>query len=229
MAGRRAPPDRAALAKACAALPVFPLPGLVALPGTPTPLHVFEPRYRALVADVLAGGRLLALPTLVSEEGAREARAEVRPIAGVVFLASHHLLPDGRSDVIVRGLARVRLVAEVETSKPYRAFRAELLEDRLPAGGAAALAPRMETVVQLVLELTQALPVESGAAQLAEAAAHLRDPSALADLVAAAVVSETDARYRVLETLDVARRLELVEEEVASVLLVLSQGRGPRA
>ena len=50
----------AALAGACAALKIFPLPGVVLLPGAPAPFHLFEPRYRALGAAVLDGDRVLA-------------------------------------------------------------------------------------------------------------------------------------------------------------------------
>jgi uncharacterized protein len=229
-AGRHAPPGPGALARACAAgLKIFPLPGVVVLPGTPTPFHVFEPRYRALFDDALGGDRILAVPTLVSEEGASEPFAAVQPVAGAGFVEWEERLPDGRLHVLFRCLARVRLGEEVSTGALYRAFRAEILEDQLPPGGGAALETPMEAIAQLILELSQALPPESGARQLAETVAQLRDPSALADLVAAAVVSEPDARYRLLETLDVAKRLQRVEEEVAAVLLVLSLGKAPRA
>jgi Lon protease-like protein len=219
----------AALARACASLKVFPLHGVVVLPGTPTPFHVFEPRYRALFADALRGDRILAVPTLVRAEGAAEARAELHPVAGAGRIEAEERLPDGRYHVLVRGVARVRLVEELESGLPYRTFRAQVLEDVLPPGGAGALDGEMEALGQLVLELSQVLPPESGAPQLAEAAAQLRDPGALADLVAAAAVSEPGARLRVLEELDLARRLRLVQEEVASVLLLLSRGKTPQA
>ena len=57
----------------------------------------------------------------------------------------------------------------------------------------------------------------------------MKDPSAVADLVAAAAVSEPDPRQKVLEEADVARRLDLVMGEVAGVVLMLSKGRGPKA
>jgi hypothetical protein len=117
----------------------------------------------------------------------------------------------------------------VTGATPWREFRAELLEDLLPAGGAEALRSDVEAVEQLCLELATLLPPESGAGQLAGAATRLRSPGAVADLVAAAALGEPAARYRVLETLEVARRLALVEEEVAGVVLLLSRGRVPRA
>ncbi len=224
-----APPDRrAALRKAVAALKVFPLHGVAVLPGTPAPFHIFEPRYKALVADALAGDRVLAVPALVSKAGAHELRPALRPICGAGILEAEERYPDGRYDVVVRGLARVRLVEELPGAKAYREFRAEVLEDRWPAGGPDALEGELEALRQIVYELSTKLPKESGAPQLAEAVAQMKDPSAIVDLVAAAAVSDAETRQDVLEQLDVARRLEMVIEEVAGVVLVLGKGKGPK-
>jgi uncharacterized protein len=219
---------RALVAQACGALKVFPLPGAVVLPGTPAPLHIFEPRYRRMTADALEGDRVLALAALVSEGGAVQDRAPVHPIAGVGLIETDERRPDGRYDIVVRGVARVRLVSELANGKPYREFKAEVLEDVWPAGGAAALARERGALEQLVFELVQVLPPESGAAQLAHAAARTTNPSALADLVAAAVVSEPDKRLAVLAELDVGERLALVMSEIAGVVLMLSK-RAPSA
>ena len=220
---------RALLARACVRLKVFPLPGVVVLPGTPTPFHVFEPRSRQLTAEALAGDRMLAVATLASEEGATQDRAPVHPIAGAGFIEAEEQLPDGRFHIVVRGLARVRLVEEIENGQPFREFTAELLEDVYPPGGPAALLRQRRALEACVLQLAEVLPSESGAPQLAEMAARTASASQLADLVAAAVVSEPDKRLAVIEELDVARRLDLVTGEVASVILMLSQGRTPTA
>jgi Lon protease-like protein len=220
---------RQLVAQACPRLKVFPLPGAVVLPGTPLPLHVFEPRYRELVADALDGDRTLAVATLRSSSGAAEDRAPLHPVAGAGVLEADERLPDGRYRVVFRCLARVRLAEELANGRAYREFRAELLEDRFPPGGPAALAGGLEALEQLVYDLAKVLPAESGAAKLAEATARLGDVARVADLVAAAVVSEPGARLRALETLDVKERLALVTDEVASVLLVLSRGRTPKA
>ena len=217
------------LARSCARLKVFPLPGVVVLPGTPTPFHVFEPRYRAMTADALAGDRTLAVATLASEEGATQDRAPVHPIAGAGFIEREQQLANGRYDLVVRGVARVRLVAELENGLPYREFKAELLDDVYPPGGPAALRTQRSALESCVLQLVEVLPPESGAPKLAEVAARTESPSALADLVAAAVVSDSTQRIAVIEELDVAKRLDLVTGEVASVILMLSRGRTPRA
>jgi Lon protease-like protein len=229
--GERPPPlePRAALLRATSSLKVFPLHGVAVLPGTPTPFHVFEPRYRALVRDALRGDRILAVPNVRSAEGLREQHAALRPVAGACLLEHHEELGDGRFDIVVRGLGRVRLLEELPAEKPYREFHAELLEDRWPPGGPEAVGDELESLRQLVLELSTRLPAESGAPALAEAVAQMKDASAIADLVAAAAISEPAARVAVLEELDVGRRLERVVSEVAGVVLLLSRGKNPQA
>jgi uncharacterized protein len=220
---------RALVARACGTLRIFPLPEVVLLPGTPMPLHVFEPRYRAMTADALAGDRTLALATLASEEGATQDRAPIHPIAGAGIIDAAERLPDGRYHLHLQGVARVRLLSEIDNHKPYREFQAELLEDVYPPGGASGLERQRSALEACVLQLAEVLPPESGAPRLAEIAARTRSPSALADLVAAAVVSEPVQRLAVIEELDVAKRLDLVTGEVASVVLMLSRGRAARA
>lgn len=230
MAERLEDPDRRqALRRACGSLKVFPLHGVALLPGTPTPLHVFEPRYRALVRDALAGDRIVAVPNVRSPEGLREVHPPLRAIAGAGYIEHHVEREDGRYDIVLRGVARVRLGEEAGTDTAYRTFRAELAPDVLPPGGARGLQAGLESLRQLVLELSTRLPPESGAPALAEAVAHIDDPSSAVDLVAAAAVSEPQARQAVLEELDVAKRLERVVSEVAGVVLLLSRGRNAQA
>ena len=220
---------RALVHEARETLKVFPLPGVVILPGTPTPLHVFEPRYRAMTGDALATDRVLAVATLRSAESAPQARAAVHPVAGAGFIEADERLPEGRFNIVLRGVSRVRLVEELDRGKPYREFRAEVLEDQYPPEGPAALQGQVEALEQCVYELAGLLPPESGAQQLSAAASRLRSPGRLADMVAAAVVSEPNSRLRVLEELNVGRRLEFVMGEVAGVILMLSRGKKPVA
>jgi len=112
-------------------LPLFPLPNVVLFPSTRLPLHVFEPRYRKLVADLLLLpehereiGIVLSLP---SDEGVDL----VEPgCAG--RLISHEPLADGRSNIVLEGLYRFTIEQEVE-GEPYR--RAEIQKLGEPLGG----------------------------------------------------------------------------------------------
>jgi hypothetical protein len=179
-----------------------------------------------MVADALAGDRLLAVATLRSAEGAAQERGAVYPVAGAGIIEAEERLDDGRFNVLVRGLARVRLAEELlHTGKPYREFRVELLDDVWPPGGPAALAPDVEVLVRCVLELARRATADDGVRDLAEAVARMRVPSRLADAVAAALVSETAERLALLEERDVARRLARVTGDVAA-LLAAAPGRG---
>jgi Lon protease-like protein len=220
--------DKAVLAPACAALKVFPLPGVVLLPGAPAPFHVFEPRYRELFAAALEGDRVVAVPTLADGSRAMEARPALLPVAGVCVIVGEQQNDDGTLDVLLHCAGRVALLEELERGTSYRQFRAELVEDLYPPAGSAALQGGVEALAQLCYDLIPLLPAESGVNRLTEVLARMKDPAAMADLVAAAAITEPSARYRVLAEPSVARRLELVEAELASLVLLLNQGRGTR-
>ncbi len=159
MAELISPPDpRAALRKALAALKVFPLHGVAVLPGTPAPFHVFEPRYRALVADALEGDRILAVPALFGPSDAHALRPPVKAVCGAGIIEEVERHEDGRYDIVLRGVARVRLVEELPPNRLYREFRAELVEDVFPAGGPPALLPQVEGLRRLVYDLSTRLP-----------------------------------------------------------------------
>ncbi|MEI7703026.1 MAG: LON peptidase substrate-binding domain-containing protein [Deltaproteobacteria bacterium] len=222
---------RALLGGSAGTLKIFPLPGVVVFPGTPAPFHVFEPRYRAMTEDALEGDRLIAVATLLEADDEARERAPVHPVAGAGFIEADERLPDGRYNILLRGVARVRLVEEIlSTGKPYREFRAEVLEDEYPAGGPPALAASVSTLERCVLELARGSEADSGVRDLAEAVARMRAPGHMADAVAAALIADVDARLAVLEELRIDRRLALVVDAVAELLLGADvSGGGPRA
>ena len=106
------------------ALPIFPLPNAVLLPGELLPLHVFEPRYRALVAACLADDGLLGIATLKpGYEQGYEGKPAVWPELGMGRIAQHRALPDGRSNILVAFVAAGRIEAELSTPEPFRRVR----------------------------------------------------------------------------------------------------------
>jgi Lon protease-like protein len=220
---------RALLGGASGALKVFPLPGVVVFPGTPAPFHIFEPRYRAMIADALAGDRLLAVATLRGPESSSLARAPLEPVAGAGFIEAHERLADGRFNILLRGVARVRLAEEIGgTGRPYREFQVEILDDVYPEAGPAAVAAEAATLERCVLELARRRKSEDGTPDLAEAVARMRVPARMADAVAAALVSDPAVRLALLAEVDVARRLDAVIREVATALLEgPAKGGGP--
>lgn len=103
-----------------AILPLFPLPNLVLFPGMPVPLHVFEPRYCSMVADALAGPRMMGMVLLrPGWEADYHGRPAVYEVGCAGRMEQCQPLADGRFDIVVKGTVRFR-IREEHAGKPYR-------------------------------------------------------------------------------------------------------------
>src|SRR6185369_8808617 len=95
-------------------LPIFPLPRVQLFPHALLPLHVFEPRYRDMVRDAMAGPRLIAVAALEPGfEADYHGRPAVRAVVGVGEVIGHEALEDGRCNILLRGVARARIDTEL--------------------------------------------------------------------------------------------------------------------
>jgi ATP-dependent Lon protease len=202
-------------ASALVELPVFPLPQVTLFPRAVMPLHIFEPRYRAMLADAMATHRCMALAPIVNDD---EPPAIAR-VAGLGVVMKHEALPDGRSYIVLRGLARVAL-DELPFVSPYRRARARVLVEQptpvtdveraaLRAAAAGFVAEVRRRDLEVELELPEKLDVGS-----------------VADLCAAHIVLDADVRQQALEELDVAERVRLVTGELVSQTARLTSARG---
>lgn len=112
-------------------LPLFPLPNVVLFPQVFLPLHVFEPRYRAMVADAIEGDRLIGMALLrPGWEGDYDGRPPVFPVGCAGVITHHDRLPDGRFNIVLRGIEKFRITGE-DTDRIYRLAHVESLEERL--------------------------------------------------------------------------------------------------
>src|SRR5271165_6962741 len=112
---------------------LFPLPNVVLFPHVVQPLHIFEPRYRQMTEDALAGDRLIGQALLQPGwEGAYEARPPIFPVVCIGKIVSEQRLADGRFNLLLRGVSRARVVEEMALDKLYRVARVELLADGPP-------------------------------------------------------------------------------------------------
>lgn len=126
--------DLAALANFDGRVRLFPLPNLVMFPHVVQGLHIFEPRYRQLMADSLLADDTFALALLQPGwEDDYDGRPPIEPVACLGRIGWHEKLADGRYNLRLRGLSRVRLVEELPTDRQYRVARAELIPDVSPA------------------------------------------------------------------------------------------------
>jgi hypothetical protein len=108
------------------ALPVFPLPNAVLLPGSAMALHLFEPRYRALARTCLGEGPMaMAIATILVDRGADElGRPAIAKIAGAGRIVAHHARPEGTFDILLLGVDRVVLDEIADPGDPFRRARA---------------------------------------------------------------------------------------------------------
>jgi Lon protease-like protein len=108
-------------------LPIFPLP-LVLFPGTLQPLHIFEPRYRQLLADSLAGDRRFGV-AYVAEAPGQDPTPQPGDVGCVAEIRSTQNLPDGRSNIVTVGGRRFTLLDWLPTARLYRLARVEEFAD----------------------------------------------------------------------------------------------------
>ena len=120
------------MSNVAARLPLFPL-STVLMPGAPLPLHVFEPRYRQLTVDLVTG----AVPDkqfgVVAVREGWDGGDEVGGLHGVgctAELLDARRLPDGRFDIVTRGVRRFRLLRVDADARPYLVGAVEYVPDR---------------------------------------------------------------------------------------------------
>jgi Lon protease-like protein len=202
-------------------LPIFPLPDLVLFPHTLLPLHIFEPRYRAMIADCLARDRRLVIAGLrPGYEPDYYGRPPVFAVAGVGRIVQCERLASGRFNLILRGEGRVRIERELPTDTLYRLVEAtELAEVGADRDTVPALLDLIKRTCRRILQVVKRATPEMEAT-LAEATA----PGMLCDQVAAAVIPTPAARQALLEEVDVERRLRRLLEELSSLLKQLKDG-----
>lgn len=177
-------------------VPMFPLPSYYLFPGAASPLRVFEPRYRAMVSDMLDGpGRLVMAcidPDRVDEMAGNP---PVLPIGGLGEIARHRRLPNGEYTMWVVGIGRVR-IEEVDSERPYRTAIAHTLEDDHEQSVAPDVTARLQEAID-DRDCNVELPEDAG-------------PGLLADVLAQCLKLPEPLLRACFEEMDVRRRVEFV-------------------
>jgi len=202
------------------AVPLFPLPSVVLLPAGVLPLHVFEARYCKLVEDALAGNQLIGIPQLAPGwEPLYHAEPPIHTVFGLGRILNHEVLDGDRYNILVEGLARVRLVEEHLTYDGYRQAKVELLNNK---NGENVEIDRATRKVKLALgQLVGLHPKMRTLSPLLEIRI---EPLALADTLVHALMVEPDDRQAYIECDDVIERIHLAQRTVESVLTeIMSQ------
>ena len=136
-------------------IPVFPLPNVVLFPRMLLPLHIFEPRYRAMVADALRGDRIIGMVLLrPGYEADYEGRPPIYPVGCAGVITHSEPLGDGRYNIVLRGLEKFRVAGE-DRSKPYRLAHVEPIPEANAAPDREALRrdrTKLEALLAAVIE-----------------------------------------------------------------------------
>lgn len=200
-------------------VPVFPLPTVVLFPRTVLPLHIFEARYRTMVADALKGDRLIAMALLKPGwEKDYEGAPPVHEVVGVGRILHDERTEDGRYNILLEGIARAR-IEELFPPAPYRRARIRVL-----AEPGADPGPGLERV-RLGLLAVYASLVEKGGPHVPPLEASL-SLGTVCDLLAAILDVEVGQKQAVLEELALparaARTIELIRRSPHSSQPVIS-------
>ncbi len=197
-------------------LPVFPLPNTVLFPNTLLPLHVFEPRYQQLLRRVMAGDKRIAIALLAPGwEPHYYGAPDIHPVMGLGEVISHNELKDGRSNILLRGLARVHVIEEQHTGLEYRTVRARVAA--APTAPSEQLARHLATVRQLFAHVVTRIPnVDLNEAEVLFQEGS--DPILVLDAIASATPGGPEDKQRLLAEACIERRAMLLADLLADVV-----------
>lgn len=111
-------------------LSIFPLPGALLFPGMHLPLHIFEPRYRAMVSDAMARDRRIGMIQPRADTGGNSEKPALYDVGCVGRIIEVEALDDGRYNLILEGVALFRIVRELDAATAFRQVEATLLPVR---------------------------------------------------------------------------------------------------
>jgi len=192
-------------------VPVMTLPDAVLFPQSLLPLHIFEPRYRQMLRDVLASNRLFAVAGIDSRGlGDPGTREPPHRIAGVGIIRACQKRSNGTSDLLLQGLIRVE-VQRIVTEHPYRRIRIRALSSAPGAEHAENERLRRELGRLLKQKVRLGVPAPLDVSQLLKV---VDDPETFADLAAFSFCENPAVKQMLLETLNVNRRLQLFSRQI---------------
>ncbi len=206
-----------------ALVPVFPLPGVVLFPRQILPLHIFEPRYRQMVRDVLAGARLMAIALLKPgfEEQYFTKHAPVHSVVCVGKIVRHEPLEDGKCNILLHGAVRAEIIEEC-CERPYRRARVRVLET-----SCSRAEPELALLrAALRSAVADCVSIEAG---LCHEYIELFDSGLpigeLADVLASGMPVDGELRQCLLAETDDAARAGMLREQIETLVKVARTAR----
>jgi Lon protease-like protein len=198
--------DLSPLSGFCGKVRLFPLPNLVLFPHVLQPLHIFEPRYRQLMADALGDDRMMALALLrPGWEEEYHKQPPIHPVVCIGKILNEEILSEGRYNLMLQGLCRARVEKELQTDRLYRVGHVHLMPD------APIKSPQRESDVRRHLGKRLAdwfanHPTALG--QLNKLLQSSLPSGALCDIFTFALPLDSEVKQQLLEQTDVEQRVQ---------------------
>jgi Lon protease-like protein len=188
-----------------AAVPVMPLPGVLLFPNALLPLHIFEPRFREMLARALDDNRMLCVALVKPERQQWRTSADFFSVSTIGLIRACVERSDGTSDLILQGIRRVKF-SDFEQEAPFPIARIKPLKTRAkPTVETDALATKVVELDARLKSSERALPEK-----IDRYLGEMSDPEMLADLIASTFVTGATRRQQLLEELDLNNRLRLL-------------------
>jgi Lon protease-like protein len=194
-------------------MPLFPLPSTVFFPSTDLPLHIFEPRYRQMIDEALAGdGKIGMIQLKPGWESTYHATPEIVQIGCFGHIERHTKFSDGKYNILLKGVSRFRIVKEF-AGKPYRRVEIELLKEANDICIVGEDHAEKTRLIEHAREFTGMLP-DSHPEKIEPILKSCKLMSELVDQLAYRLNIIMEQKQSFLEELDVLKRLEFIHSAI---------------
>ncbi len=202
-------------------VPLFPLPNVVLFPKTPVPLYIFEERYRTMIREAIAGNGELVIALLrTGSESSYSSVSAVHDVACLGKIETYEELEDGKFNIVVVGIHRVRYVREVQHS-PYRIVEVEKMEEVSCDERSPDIIRRHNHLASLFARFTE---LATGVKQHALELMPQLDFESLVNMVAMTLNLPIEQKQELLELDDASRRCDVLipvlQQQLETLVLV---------
>ena len=202
-------------------VPLFPLPNVVLFPKTPMPLYIFEERYRTMIREAIAGNKELVIALLrAGYEPSYTAASAVHEIACLGKIETYEELEDGKYNIVVAGIQRVRILREVQHS-PYRLVEVESLEEAVYDGRSTDILKRHNHIAGLFARFTE---LATGVKQHVLELMPQLDFESLVNMVAMTLNMAIEQKQALLELNETLQRCDvlipILQQQLETLMLV---------
>lgn len=194
-------------------IPLFPLPSTVFFPSTDLPLHIFEPRYRQMIDEALEGNGEIGMVLLKPGwESNYNAKPDIAQIGCFGTIDRHTKFPDGKYNILLKGVSRFQVVTEFD-GKPYRRAEIKSLKEENDEDIAGKDHAEKNKLIEHTQEFTSLLP-DSRPEKIDSVLQSCKLLSELVDQLAYRLDITVEQKQSFLQELDVQKRVQFVHSTI---------------